>query len=283
MDRELLLLALLCLVPGPLAIGVGFLRFPLQRTSSSSIFACRLEGRTWRALWYPLLPAILSFAAILGWVSREPANAEALPALVIIAGVPSAMLLLRVILFAARTARYKATNKATGTVGILRPRILIADDLRDILDAHALLAVVAHERAHSRHRNPLRLWLARIVTELQGRSRAAVERYDEWRHAVELARDEEARRSGIRGEDLAGAVLEATKLAAVPSPSLVRLLSSDRLQERIDALLRPLPPLDVLLPWRSSLRPIAVTTLLVGCAAAGSAWGELLVRRFCRG
>ena len=281
MDRELLLLALLCLVPGPLAIGVGFLRFPLQRTSSIS--ASRLEGRTWRALWYPLLPAILSFAAILGWVSREPANAEALPALVIFAGVPSAMLLLRVILFAARTARYRATNKATGTVGILRPRILIADDLRDVLDEHALLAVVAHERAHSRHRDPLRLWLARIVTELQGRSRAAVERYDEWRHAVELARDEEARRSGIRGEDLACAVLEATKLAAVPSPSLVRLLSSDRLQERIDVLLRPLPPLDLLPPWRSTLRSIAVTTLLVGCVAAGSAWGELVVRRVFRG
>ena len=281
MDRELLLLALLCLVPGPLAIGVGFLRFPLQRTSSIS--ASRLEGRTWRALWYPLLPAILSFAAILGWVSREPANAEALPALVILAGVPSAMLLLRVILFAAQTARYKATNKATGTVGILRPRILIADDLRNILDARAFLAVIAHERAHSRHRDPLRLWLSRIVTELQGRSAAAVARYDEWRHVVELARDEEARRSGISGDDLAAAVLEAAKLAAVPSPSLVSLLSSNRLQERIDALLRPLSPLDPLPAWRSSLRSIAVTMLLVGCAAAGSAWGELLVRQVCHG
>jgi len=121
------------------------------------------------------------------------------------------------------------------------------------------------------------------VTELQGRSAAAVERYDEWRHAVELARDEEARRSGISGDDLAAAILEAAKLATAPSPSLVSLLSSDRLAERIDALLRPLSPPDPLPPWRSSLRSIAVTTLLVGCAAAGSAWGELVVRRVFRG
>ena len=49
------------------------------------------------------------------------------------------------------------------TAGLWRPRIFVAAELPDVLDESQLLAVLAHEAAHVRRRDPLRLSLLRFL------------------------------------------------------------------------------------------------------------------------
>lgn len=96
--------------------------------------------------------------------------------------------------------------------GVLRPRILISPRLANALQDRELEAVVEHERAHARHRDPLRLWLAQLATDLQWPWPQARVRFRAWIHALELARDEEALARGVDGADLAAAILVSVRL-----------------------------------------------------------------------
>jgi Zn-dependent protease with chaperone function len=99
------------------------------------------------------------------------------------------------------------------TYGLIRPRILVSTGLAAALTPAEVRAVLAHEREHLRHRDPLRLLAARLVAAwgcylpaagwLAGR--AALRR--------ELAADRAATGRAGRGV-LAGALL---KLAAMPA------------------------------------------------------------------
>ncbi len=53
--------------------------------------------------------------------------------------------------------------------GFFRPRLAIGERLFSLLDAEQLTAVVAHESAHARRRDPLRLFLVKIVSDVLGR------------------------------------------------------------------------------------------------------------------
>src|SRR5204862_92527 len=91
-------------------------------------------------------------------------------------------------------------------------RVFIAPELSARLDERALHAALEHEMAHARHRDPLRLWLAQIATDLQWPLVAAQQRFTDWRNALELARDAEACER-VEGSDLA-----AAPAAAAPAP-----------------------------------------------------------------
>jgi Zn-dependent protease with chaperone function len=71
--------------------------------------------------------------------------------------------------------------------------VVIAPELSSSLDDAELAAVLAHAAAHARHRDPLRLWLAQLVTDAQWPAVAASARFHRWRAAVEIARDAAAR------------------------------------------------------------------------------------------
>ena len=64
------------------------------------------------------------------------------------------------------------------TVGLVRPRVRIDERLRDAVPAPSLAAVQAHEEAHARHRDPLRIWLAQTITDLQWPGRHARAPYE---------------------------------------------------------------------------------------------------------
>ena len=108
-----------------------------------------------------------------------------------------------------------------------------------------MVAALEHERAHVRGRDPLRIWLASIVTDMQWPWPPARRRFTAWLRALEIARDDEARANGVRGADLAAAILAiATAQRALPTHCATAPLTDDsrRLQDRIARLLGDEPP-----------------------------------------
>ena len=140
-----------------------------------------------------------------------------------------------------------------GTAGIFRPVILVPDALAQVLDPLELEAILEHELAHVRRRDPLVdglqavlacvLWFFPVVW-LLGR-RLAVER--------ERACDEEVLRRGSSAQVYLLALLKACRTAlGAPLPGMVTATAV--LRERIAGLLHPGSP-------RSGGRAVCVTVL----------------------
>ena len=112
---------------------------------------------------------------------------------------------------AGRVEAVAATEPFAVTVGLVRPRILVSDQLAGALTPAELTAVLAHERCHLRHRDPARLlaaygWYLPAARWLAGR--VALNR--------ELAADRAALTLAGRGV-LAGALLKLAALPACPA------------------------------------------------------------------
>jgi Zn-dependent protease with chaperone function len=56
-----------------------------------------------------------------------------------------------------------STSALCLATGVLRPRVLLSAGLRDGIGEPALLAALAHERAHLRRRDPAALWLLQVA------------------------------------------------------------------------------------------------------------------------
>lgn len=219
MCRELLLWMLSLLLVGSLnvAFGIWLGAGPGRAAVLEAAGAMDAERAAWWGLWRPLLPGGLVLAFLLGWALQEPESAEALHSWAYLCAAPVAVVWTRASVRAWRSG--SATRVAlAGTVGLLRPRVVISPELRAALDEAALQAAVEHERAHARHRDPLRLWLAQLATDLQWPARSAPVRLAHWREVLELARDEEACARGAAGPDLAAAVVTAARLQRQERP-----------------------------------------------------------------
>ena len=255
MDRELVLAALIAIVVGPLIAAVAALR--------------------WRSIWAPVIPAALVIALLIGWALVEPEDAEPVPAWALLVALPVVIVWGRAILRATRALRYP-DPVAADTVGLIRPRVRIAPWFSDSLDAPALAAAIEHERAHVRHRDPLRIWLAQLVTDLQWPIPSAAKRLSRWRHELELARDDEARRQGTDGADLAAAIVSAAKRPHVARNAVAALGARDlELRERVERLLAPLPSEPVAGP---GIRALPFVMALVTAVFVGVYAGEPVVR-----
>jgi Zn-dependent protease with chaperone function len=99
------------------------------------------------------------------------------------------------------------------TYRLVRPRILVSTALAATLDAEGMAAVLAHERHHVRHRDPLRLLAVRVAAAYACWLPAATWLAGRLALRRELAADRAAVGWTSRG-DLAGALL---KLASLPS------------------------------------------------------------------
>ncbi len=246
MERETLLTILLLLLGG-LAVQLrAFLPSRPLREEAPSL----AERRAWVQLWLPLLPALVVAAWLCGWAIREPDPVQERlgPAMLIAACLPFAALAARASIRAV-WALVRAPELPVCTVGLLRPRIVFSPFLARTLDEGPMRAAWEHEQAHVRHRDPLRIWLAQIATDLQWPCPGAADRFDAWLGLLECARDDEARRCGASGVDLAAAVLETARWSSLPSrPRAARFAGADAtligaaplLQRRIARLLSPL-------------------------------------------
>jgi Zn-dependent protease with chaperone function len=238
MDRELVFAVLVAALCGVSLMAAGWCG---PAASYRAVQAPESERRMWRRIWVPFVPALIVFALLCGWVSVEPADAEPAPVALMLAALPFALVFVRALWRASRSLQTSRARHTIATVGFIRPRIILSPSFADAVDADAMNAAMEHERAHVRHRDPLRLWLAQFGTELQWPAPAAATRLREWRRALEIARDDEARAQGVAGPDLAAAILVSLRLSRGDFAGGAAGLAEEAfIKERVVRLLQPL-------------------------------------------
>ncbi|MDA8128250.1 MAG: hypothetical protein M0Z73_06090 [Betaproteobacteria bacterium] len=288
MGRETLLTVLLLLLGG-LAVQPFALMPRRQCPGEAPQIA---ERRAWLQLWLPIVPALLVAAWLCGWALQEsdPVHDRADPGMLVAACLPFALIALRAALRAAWAILRQPAELPICSTGLWRPHILFSPFLARALDEGQIRAAWEHEQAHVRHRDPLRIWLAQMATDLQWPWPWARERLDTWLEILECARDDEARSRGASGIDLAAAVVTTARLASSPlgpqaprwlSPVDAPLLGDARsLQTRVARLLAPLPDSDGAHGWlrHGDTAVAALLAAMAGIAAAsGAAYGEWIV------
>lgn len=287
MERESLLTILVVLLGG----------LALQPSALFSLRALPAEGgraeerRAWLRLWLPVVPTLLIAAWLCGWALQEPDPVHDYVDRWVLIGacLPFALVMVRALLRATWALAQEPTERGICTVGLLRPTIVFSPFLARSLDVRQVDAAWEHERAHVRHHDPLRIWLAQIATDMQWPWPWARDRFDAWLEVMECARDDEARRNGTSGVELAAAVLATVRqLPATPSaggilgkfgvpPDALLVGNPQALQRRIARLLAPLQEFEssagrllaALPPAEVSL----IGALLIACAL-GVHYGE---------
>lgn len=220
---------------------------PSQRAAAAG--PLQLERRCWAQVWQPVLPALIVAAWLCGWALGEPDPVQDRLGrwVLCLTCAPFALLLARALVRAVWSLRCEPRDCGVLTVGFIRPQIIFSPYLARLLDERAVDAALEHERAHVRHRDPLRVWLVQFITDLQWPWPAARERFRAWLAALESARDAEARARGIEGADLAAAVVASARFCGGHTPGMdpfaAHLIggSPAALEERVRALLRTSP------------------------------------------
>lgn len=205
-DREVLVIALTALVGG----SVAWLLAPLGGSERAGPAWLR-ERRAWRQLIAPLVAITCGTAMLVGWALQEPAVSDerlAMLAWVVVGLVLALWARAAVRLVWSVLARPRLP---IAVVGLVWPRIVVDPQLRQTLDDDALAAALAHEAAHVRHRDPLRIALAQLAADLQWPWRKPRRRLAAWRQLLEEARDDEAVLNGAQSDDLAAAIVEAAR------------------------------------------------------------------------
>lgn len=265
MDPE----AAVCLAALALAWPATWALAALPTAAPSS--ARLLERVLWWRLCSPLVIPALIISCVCGWVLVEPPDSRTAPSLILVLAVPLAIVWTRA-LVRATWSLAKGPAGPAFTSGLFRPRIWVGRELASQLDRAAVDAVLEHERAHVRHLDPLRIWLGQLAADLQWPLQSPAIQLVQWRRALELARDEEARRRGIDGADLAQAILVAAQLHAGDVGVATLLDGNAALELRIRRLLAPLPVLQersLSERWALHFLALAVVVATVSGAVLG--------------
>jgi Zn-dependent protease with chaperone function len=151
--------------------------------------------------------------------------------------------------------------------GLLRPRVYVSTGALELLDEHALAAVLAHERHHARSRDPLRLACGRaFATGMLSVPpvRRLVQRQQQ---LAEISADDAARAEGIERAALASAMLSFSDASGTATVGVD--------PQRIDSLLGEPPQWRFPLLWCVITAGVLVSMIalavLAGRAASGSA------------
>jgi BlaR1 peptidase M56 len=281
MERKSLLMVLIALLSGFAILACGW--WPVAQAGDAS--ARHLERLMWRRTWLPLIPGLMIAAWLCGWALMEPdPTPESVPPSILLVSIPLLFLFARAAVRAAWSLLRNSDDLGIATVGLLTPRVIFSPYLAKKLDDRVMEAALEHERAHARHRDPLRIWLAQLVTDLQWPWPQAHQRLRLWLLALELARDEEARAGGVEGADLADALLACARLGQQHDLRLHAALAADptAFKERIARLLRPLAsgPEAIRAGARGALVILPLTLLLA--VVLGSILGERFVSALFR-
>jgi hypothetical protein len=276
MERESLLTVLTILLGGMALQLIG----AWLSTHSRRKPGFELEHAAWMRLWRPLIPALVVAAWLCGWALSQPDPVpHRVGPLVFIVCAPFALIGVRAVLRAGWSLLGTPEQFGIATVGLIRPHIVCAPELVKVLDERAIEAALAHERAHVRHLDPMRIWIAQFVTDLQWPWASAQRRFETWLAALEHARDDEARAEGIEGADLAAALVASVRFHHNIAQGACARLIGDRsaLAERVERLLQPLESAP---PDRTpTARQVALflTLALVVALALGTLYGERVV------
>lgn len=226
-------MALVALVGGTLAWLA-----PLRTTVADGP-AWHRERRAWRAVIAPLLVVAFGTALLVGWAFEEPAQSDerlAPIAWVLVAAV--LFVWLRALIRLARSALARPSEPLS-VVGLFRPRVILDPRFEVTIDPASLVAALTHEAAHMRHRDPLRIALGQLATDLQWPWPRAKRRFSAWLALLEDCRDDEAVTEGVLPEDLAHAIVAAAGLAT--SGAGASLTGGEALAGRVARLLDEQP------------------------------------------
>ncbi len=126
-------------------------------------------------------------------------------------------------------------------LGIRRPRLFVAGQVLDRLDAAEVGAVIAHEAGHLEAHDNLRSLLLRARMDWLALLPAGRRLAEEWRHAAELAADERSRGCGeTTALALASALIRVARLVPAGARlglSTSSLLDGARVADRVERLL----------------------------------------------
>ena len=222
-----------------------------------------------------VLAAVATGAAGSGSVAaRTAAGARALRTLTRAAGQPVPPVVLEAAAGLGIAGRVDAVGTGEAfavTYRLIRPRILVSTALAAELTAAEVAAVLAHEREHLRHRDPLRMLAVRLLTAFAWYTPAASWLASRAVLRRELAADLASARGTGRGV-LAGALL---KLASLPACPAAAAAGPDRdsqgsLEARVAQLEEGRPPRLRLARPRvlGTAGVVAVLTAAGGCCAA---------------
>jgi Zn-dependent protease with chaperone function len=275
MERESLLAVLLILLGG---MALQLISAGLSARSRAKRFS-EPERLAWFRLLRPLIPAVLVAACLCGWALSQPDPVpDRVGPLVFIVCAPFGLIGVRALLRAGWSLLRSPDRLGIATIGLLRPQIVIAPELARVLDDRAMRAALAHERAHVRHLDPLRIWIAQFVTDLQWPWSSAQRRFETWLAALEHARDDEARAEGVDGADLAAALVASIRFHRDCRRGICAPLIGEQsaLEERIARLLQPLASPKDTAPTVLELAVLLTLALMVA-VALGALYGERLV------
>lgn len=281
MERECCLTMLITLIGGSTLLACGW--WPIANVQAGD--ARCLEKIRWRYVWLPVVPTLVVAALLCGWALVEPDPVpEKVPAALLWMTAPFALLAVRAMVRAVWSLIADAGDPGIWTVGLLRPWIVFSPHLARKLGDRQIEAALEHERAHARHRDPMRIWLAQLATDLQWPWPQARERLARWLIALELARDEEARVSGIDGADLADAILASAHFIQHERLPLQAALIGDpsALKERMARLLVAVPVVADRERREARGQLVALLMTLMLAVALGSIFGEHTVRALFR-
>lgn len=163
------------------------------------------------------------------------------------------------------------------TAGFFRPAVCISAGLVDLLSEGELRAVLFHERAHAKRRDPLCFWIVRLLKDALwfipvARSLAAAVA-----DMAEQAADDHALSADATRLDLAEAIVK-TAMGGLKSELKVATLLQGRLslEERVMRLLNPECPLQPKVSARrvmaSGIALVVLAGALVGPSLADPAW-----------
>lgn len=275
MEREVLFLVLSLASLGTAMWGAAAFTGTPSRPGPS-------EVQAWRQLVRPFLVGGLFLAFFVGWAVQEsdPSDEWAGAAWHMLAALVGAVAL-RALWRGLRSWHATAeTRHPIVTVGLARPHIRISEEFRRNASREVLAAALAHEAAHARGRDPLRILIAQIIADLQWPVPGVRRRLKAWLFALEMRRDDEAIEAGASPLELAEGILLAARLGAGKPEGLpVASMAGDgeSLTLRVHRLLRGGRRLEAQETARARWRGWIYLTMLAASAVMGLLHGDLVL------
>lgn len=207
-----------------LLVVLSFAIFAFAVTVGASLSAWLSPGRfplderkAWWSLVAPVAVGLTGVCFAVGWALQEPDPANEGPnSFIWVAGAWTIAVLARSLWRGFRTIRANRTMDELSapivTFGIFRRSTVVSRSFREEAAPAVLQAALAHERAHARGYDPLRILVARFVADMQWPFSVASRRLKAWQTALEVRRDRDAVVGGADATALAEAIVLAARL-----------------------------------------------------------------------
>lgn len=157
------------------------------------------------------------------------------------------------------------------TAGMLRPRIYVSTALASRLSHDELTAIIAHEDAHRRRRDPLRLTAGRFVAKTLFFVPVLSHLIEDLADDAEIAADDAAvTATRVQPLILASALLTITRTfrPGLPVPSTAGIMGQDLLERRVRRLAGEHPRVH---------SHVSARSLLVAAVVLSTAWASVLL------